>query len=131
MSTAPPPEDLERPLRVLHVLGRIAGGGIEACLLNLLRTLPRERFETVIAWHFGDGGDCLGELRALGASPFRLPPPRHPLAHLRAILRLFGRLGPFDVIHTHVNFAGIFILAARLARVPVRVAQFPQDQITQ
>ncbi len=116
-------QDHDKPVRVLHVLARIGRGGIEACLLNLLRTLPRERFETVVAWHFGDGGGLLDDFRALGAIPYRLPPPSNPLRHTRDVRRLFERLGPFEVIHTHLNFAGIFILAARLAGIPVRVAQ--------
>jgi glycosyltransferase involved in cell wall biosynthesis len=101
-----------RPLRLLHLLPWIGGGGVERRRLELARRLPRDRFEMHVAcfgqlaWHreFRDAGVTVHELG--GGSPHAPDVILRLLEHVRAIRP--------DVVHGAV-FEGVqmAVLAGR------------------
>jgi glycosyltransferase involved in cell wall biosynthesis len=63
------------------------------------------------------------DLRRAGFTLYEMPSPRSPVRYLRAYRSLLRRAGPFDAVHSHLNFPGLLMLAARQEGVPVRIAQ--------
>ena len=49
--------------------------------------------------------------------------PAHLISTIKEMRRLIGENGPYDAVHSHLNFRSAWVLlAARLAGVPIRVA---------
>jgi glycosyltransferase involved in cell wall biosynthesis len=112
---------MSRPVRILHVFGRMGRGGAETWIMNVLRHDPawRVRFQLDFLVHETRAGELDEEIRDLGGRIIVAPFPRHPVrypAALRAALRAapsvssaFG--GPYDIVHSHVGFFSGWVLA--------------------
>ncbi len=117
-----------KPIRVLHVLGRLDHGGVEVWLMNVLRHINRSEFCFDFAYTRANQG-CLTPKCQLAANIFPLDPPRRrPLTYGSRLARLLTTNGPYDVVHSHVHFSSGFVLreAARLA-IPNRIAHSHND----
>jgi glycosyltransferase involved in cell wall biosynthesis len=126
--TLPPGLARRRPLRILHVAMRMDRGGIETSLLQLLRTIDRQRYRMdFLALH--GPGEQDEDVRALGSRIIPIGPDhRKPWRFMRRFDRVMRQYGPYDVIHSHVHFYGghVLRLAAR-HRVPLRIAHSRND----
>jgi glycosyltransferase EpsF len=112
----------EGPLRVAHIMGKMARGGVEAVVMNYYRHIDR----TSVQFDFIVDGDSdfipYDEVQSLGGRVFTVPPYQRVFAYHNALLRLFRR-GGYRVAHSHLNTLSLFPLwAASRAGVPVRVA---------
>ncbi|WP_407572318.1 glycosyltransferase [Deinococcus altitudinis] len=111
-----------RPLRVLHVLSAMNRGGIETWLMQLLRRQDSTRIRHELMLFTTEPSAYDEELRELGVTVWRCPPPGSPLKFLRGVLGTLRR-GRFDVVHSHPHqFSGLVLLLARLAAIPGRIA---------
>lgn len=115
--------DGQRRLRVLHVNFGIERGGIETWLARLVQCFDARRYQFALAYHRGRSASMQAEFAELGMDMYALPPPRSAWAFFAAFRRLLREAGPFDVVHSHLNFPGLLMLAAALEGVPVRIAQ--------
>ena len=113
----------EAPL-VVHVLTSLDFGGVERHMEVIASALDHAQLRHMFV-ALGSGGAFESKLRGLGADvrclgqKTRIP----SLSALKALLRLFRRERPLAV-HTHgaeANFHGL--LAAWIARVPVRIGE--------
>jgi glycosyltransferase involved in cell wall biosynthesis len=118
-----------KPIRVLHVLGRLDHGGVEVWLMNLLRNLDRNAFHFDFAVHTCKPAAFDTEARQLGARILPLDAPRRrPFTYAYQLRKLFKTQGPFDVVHSHAHFFSGYILrqAARHG-IPNRIAHSHND----
>lgn len=112
------------PIRILHAVGTMNRGGAESMLMDLLRLLDPARFSCAVLAHGATAGEFEPELERLG-----IPVLRHPSLgslgyprYVATLARFLGASGPFDVVHSHLDWQGAAIAAgARLARVPTIV----------
>lgn len=111
-----------KPLRSLHVLGRLDRGGAEALLMDIARTVDRGRLAIDVC-AVGDGpGAYDQEFERLGGRVMRCPLRRNPTSFLRNFQQIL-RSGRYDIVHSHLYyFSGIVLAAAARARVPARLA---------
>lgn len=118
---------MTRPLRVLHVVGRMNHGGIENWLVQVLRAADRDRLQLDFLTTSAEPGHYDAELLARGARLFRCPLSGAPVAFARRFLAV-ARDGGFDVVHSHLHhFSGVVLALARHAGVPVRIAHSHND----
>lgn len=109
------------PTRVLQVVGRMDRAGAETMLMNYYRALDRQRYQFDFLVFGMDRGDYDDEIESLGGRVVRLDSGNW-LTRTVAMYRLL-RNGPWTAVHAHTNFSNMFpLLAAALARVPVRVS---------
>jgi glycosyltransferase involved in cell wall biosynthesis len=119
---------VNKPIRVLQVVGAMNRGGVETWLLNVLRRLSRNDIAIDLMVHTDQRAAYDDEVEALGATI-------HRNSHTRELPRYGLRLhrilsGPrrYDVVHSHVHhYSGVVLAAAMLAGVPVRVAHSHSD----
>ena len=121
-----------RPIRVARVIARLNIGGPAQHAILLAAGLDRARFvTTLVTGVVGRGeGDFSAMAHARGVDPVVIPElgraihPARDLTALIKLVRLFRALRP-DIVHTHTAKAGTLgRLAARLARVPVKIHTF-------
>lgn len=111
------------PTRVLHVIHRMGRGGIETWLMNVLRTIDRERFRLDFMVYARDPSAYDDEIRALGSRILRCAPPADIVSHTRQLGRILRSEGPYDVIHVHGSSdMGYTLRTAKRAQIPIRIA---------
>jgi glycosyltransferase involved in cell wall biosynthesis len=105
-----------RPVHVLHMLVTTSPGGGPKHVFDLVRHLPRDEFEVVVA--APRDGVFFDRFRDLGVTTVELPLSRLGVRHLPLAARLIRR-HRIDIVHTHGKGPGLYgRLAARATGVP-------------
>lgn len=113
-------------VRVLEIAHGLAPGGIESFLLNIFDNIDRDKIE--ISFALACEGHQFHEDRVLaeGAKVYHtsdLNGIRNIVSHFFRLIKLLKKEGPFDVVHTNIDFFnGVNLLAAFIAGVPVRIS---------
>jgi glycosyltransferase involved in cell wall biosynthesis len=116
------------PLRVLHVLGSLAVGGVETWIASLVRQIDRRRVAMDFLVHAEVQGGYTEEIRKSGSRILLCPLGRDPVGYAARFLHVLRANGPYQVVHSHVHhFSGYVLWLARLAGVPGRIAHSHSD----
>jgi glycosyltransferase involved in cell wall biosynthesis len=107
---------MTRPFRVLHLLVTTSPGGGPRHVYDLVRHLPRDEFEVVVA--APRDGVFFDRFKELDVSLVELPVSRLGVSHLPLTKRL-ARALRIDLIHSHGKGPGLYgRMAARALRIP-------------
>ncbi len=118
-----------RPIKILHIVGRMNRGGVETWLMNLLRTVDRDCWQMDFLAGDPTPADYDEEIRQRGGRIIRCP-VGNPFLYMLRLIRILRSTGPYDVIHSHVHhFSGITLLVACIAGIPVRIAHSHCDSL--
>jgi glycosyltransferase involved in cell wall biosynthesis len=120
--------DEKKKIKVLHVVSGLKHGGIETFLMSMLRTYDRRRFHMDILCIKSAEGPYTDQARGLEA---KVRQCRMKYDQVRFIYKLYRilRKEKYDSINSHISdFGGSVLLAALLAKVPVRVASYHQKR---
>ncbi len=120
---------MEKPVRVLHVLGGLSLGGAESRIMDLYRCMDRSKVQFDFLVH-QDGAERVPEfydkeVEGLGGNIYRLPKFKvyNYAAYKKAIRSFFREHHDFAVVQGHMtSTASIYLPEAAKAGVPVRVA---------
>ena len=111
-----------RPIRVLHVVRAVPGGGAEAWLLKATRQFDRESIKSDFCSLWPPSADFCDEVRGLGGRALHCPFTANLATFPRRFRRLL-RAERYDVVHSHVGLpSGVVLRAAMLEDVPKRIA---------
>ncbi|WP_082238748.1 glycosyltransferase [Niameybacter massiliensis] len=111
---------IDRPVRVLHGVGKMNCGGAETMLMNLYRHMDREQIQFDFLVHSKGEGYYDKEILELGGRIYYMPSQGSigPIKYIKQLIHLIKEIGPFDVVHSHLDWQGGFIaLAARMAGI--------------
>jgi glycosyltransferase involved in cell wall biosynthesis len=121
-------ETKARSRRILHVIMRMDRGGIETSLMQLLRTIDRQRYQMDFLALNPQPGAQDDDVRALGSRIIVAPDPRKPWRLASQFGRILRAYGPYDVIHSHVHlYGGLVLRLAARHGVPLRIAHSRND----
>ena len=113
---------MNQPLRVMQVVGRMMGGGVEATVMNHYRHIDRSRVQFDFVVQSDSVAVPADEIKDLGGRIFTVPSYSNPLAYMRACRNVFAKCKPL-IVHSHMNAISVFTLrAAKQAKVPIRIA---------
>lgn len=115
-----------QPIRVCHIVTRLAVRGVPRQVLDIAEGLDRSRFSvSVLTGHSEpEEGDLWDEARGRGIAVTRINDLRRSVHLSRdgaAFLQIYRylRSHPCDIVHTHIAKAGLLgRMAARLAGIP-------------
>jgi len=118
-----------KPVRVLHVIGKFNIGGIETWLLNIVKNLPSSNYQFDFFTISTDEAVLDNEIISLGCKIFKASNPRPSFFSIYGDLKMVTRKnGPYDAIHSHVHhFSGIILFISYLLRISVRIAHSHTD----
>lgn len=113
-----------KKIKVLQVLGGLWSGGTEAFVMNMYRSIDREKVEFDFLIHESSKAHYDDEVLSLGGEIYRIP-GRHEVGTIKYFVNLVQVLRKIkpDVIHSHAMFnSGIVMLAAFLAGIKKRIS---------
>ena len=111
------------PIRVLQVMPAMDAGGMETFVMNVYRTIDREKVQFDFLYHYDKPCFFDDEIRALGGRIFKLTvrQDNNLPRYLRELRALFAAHPEWRIIHGHYSGFGMFYNpAARRAGIPVR-----------
>lgn len=112
----------EKPIRVMQVVGRMMGGGVEATVMNHYRHIDRSKVQFDFVIQSDSTVVPREEIESLGGRIFVVPPYSNPFAYMKACRKVFEENKP-PIVHSHMNAISVFTLrAAKQAGVPIRIA---------
>jgi glycosyltransferase involved in cell wall biosynthesis len=116
-----------RKTRILHLLGTLDAGGVETWLVQVWRSIDRERFQFDFCTFGTHKGFFAPEVENLGAKVWRCPVTDR--WSFRRRLRNLFREGRYDVVHSHVQlFSGALLRLAKRENVQIRIAHSHSSQ---
>ena len=111
------------PIRVLQVMPAMDAGGMETFVMNVYRTIDREKVQFDFLYHYDKPCFFDDGIRALGGRIFKLTvrQDNNLPRYLRELRALFAAHPEWRIIHGHYSGFGMFYNpAARRAGIPVR-----------
>ena len=110
------------PIRVAHIMGKMASGGVEAVVMNYYRHIDRTKVQFDFIIDEDSTVVPYDEIESMGGRVYKVPPYQKPAAYHSALVGLF-RGNKYSIVHSHINTLSIFpLFAAMRADVPVRIA---------
>lgn len=111
-----------KPIRVLHVVGRMDRGGIETFIMNLYRNIDRDKVQFDFLAHYGKEADYNEEIRRLGGKIYEMPVIKSTtktnyqkvFTYIKALNQFFKEHNEYTVVHGHMtNTATIYMPIAK------------------
>ena len=107
--------------RILHIIGRMDRAGAETMLMNLYREIDRSKFQFDFIYFTTERCDYDDEIELLGGHIICIGSP-NPISRFLVLLKVLKK-GDWSIVHAHTLFSsGLYLLAAKLAKVPMRLA---------
>ncbi len=115
----------DKPIRVLHILETLDRAGIETFLMNIYRSIDRDKVQfDFLTLRTDPHFDYEDEIKALGGRVLRYKRIGSKfIDHTYNICSTLKKQGPYQAVHVHYgNFNGWACFLAWCCRVPVRVS---------
>ena len=113
---------VQRPIRVLQIIGFVCGGGVEAVIMNYYRNIDRNKiqFDFIIDGYEKTALDK--EISSLGGKVYKVEPyTKNPFKNIYQIYRII-KDNNYQIVHSNMNTLSVFSLfAAWLAGAKVRI----------
>ena len=114
-------EQKKTPVRVAHVIGKLAAGGVESVVYNYYRHIDHSKYQFDFIIDSDSSCEPKKELIDMGAIYYIVPPYQHLFGYIRELIKLFKE-NRYLIVHSNMNTLALFSLfAAWVAKVPVRI----------
>lgn len=116
---------MESPIRILHAVSKMDGGGIENFIMNVYRNIDRTKIQFDFLDHTEENGAFDKEIILLGGRIFKLKKlsSKYFLSYQKDLKKFFKAHGGYKIIHSHLNLLSAFTLkGAQKAGIKTRIA---------
>lgn len=113
------------PIRILMINSKMQCAGIENFIMNYYRNIDRDRVQFDFLVHYKERQHFDDEIEKMGGKIYRLSIREdfNILRYIHELISFFREHQEYRVVHGHMESFGMFYLkAAKMARVPVRIA---------
>lgn len=113
---------MKEPIRVLQIIGIVAGGGVEAVIMNYYEHIDRTKVQFDFIVHNDNKIDITQKVEAMGGKVYKVTPYyKNPIAFMWDIYKVIKR-HHYLIVHSNMNTLSAFSLfAAWAAGAPVRI----------
>ena len=116
---------MNKPIIVLHVVGRLDIGGAESRIMDLYRNIDREKVQFHFVQHTKDRCAFEEEIECLGGKVYNIPRfnVKNYFAYKRAWKKLFQEHSEIKAVHGHMtSTAAIYLPIAKKAGISITIA---------
>ena len=112
----------KEPIRILQILGIVAGGGVESVVMNYYEHIDRTKVQFDFVVHNDNTIDITNKVKSMGGKVYKITPYyKNPIAFIRDIYQIIKN-NNYQIVHSNMNTLSAFSLfAAYMADVPVRI----------
>ena len=109
-------------VKIAQVIGCNAKGGVESVVFNYYEFIDKTKFQFDFIIHNNSPHEIPKKILDLGCGVYKIPPYKHIFSYIKTLKYLF-RKNSYTIVHSHMSTISIFtLLAAKLAKVPVRIS---------
>ncbi len=110
------------PIRILQILGIVAGGGVESVVMNYYEHIDRAKVQFDFVVHNDNIIDITDKVKSMGGKVYKVTPYyKNPIAFMRDIYQIIKH-NNYQIIHSNMNtLSALSLFAAYMADVPVRI----------
>lgn len=114
--------DSKKPIRVLQILGIVAGGGVEAVIMNYYEHIDRSQVQFDFVVHDNSPVDITEKVEAMDGKVYKVTPyTKNVLAFMYDVYKIIKK-NHYTIVHSNMNTLSVFSLfPAWMAGVPVRI----------
>lgn len=113
---------MNKPIRILQILGIVGGGGVESVIMNYYEHIDRNRVQFDFVVHDDNKIDITEKINSLGGKVYKVPAYNHDLiGFMRSVYRIIKE-NNYQIVHSNMNTLSAFpLFAAWLAGARVRI----------
>lgn len=113
----------EEPIHIVHVVGKVVTGGVDAVVMNYYRHINRSKIQFDFIMDGYGKTPIDEEIIAMGGRIYKVEPyDKNILKNFLQCYRIF-KINHYQIVHAHLNTLSVFpLLAATLAGVKIRIA---------
>lgn len=116
-------KETQRPVRVAQIMGKHVTGGIKSVIMNYYENIDRDAIQFDFIVDSDSPLKDYSDIEKLGGRVFEIPRVQNPWGHIFKCRKILKREN-YKIVHAYVNTLNVFpMLAAKLAGVPVRIAE--------
>lgn len=112
----------KEPIRILQIVGIVAGGGVESVVMNYYEHIDRMKVQFDFVVHNDNTIDITDKVKSMGGKVYKVTPYyKNPIAFMRDIYQIIKH-NNYQIIHSNMNtLSALSLFAAYMADVPVRI----------
>ena len=115
-------DNIETPVRIAHIAGKLACGGVESVIFNYYRAIDKSKIQFDIYYDADSVYEPPEDLIEMGARFIKIPPYQKIWKYIPTLTKKL-RKENYRIIHSHLNTLSVFpLFAAFCAGIPVRIA---------
>lgn len=113
---------MEGKIRVLQILGIVAGGGVESVIMNYYEHIDRTKVQFDFIVHNDNKIDITDKVQAMGGRVYKVTPYyKNPIAFTYDIFKII-KANHYRIVHSNMNTLSVFpLFAAWMAGTPIRI----------
>ena len=113
---------MEKPIRVLQILGIVANGGVEAVIMNYYRNIDKTKIQFDFVVHNDADENYINEVLTMGAKVYKVTPYNKNIFKFMYEIYRIIKSNQYQIVHSHMNaLSGFVLLPACLAGAKVRI----------
>lgn len=113
---------MEKPIRVLQILGIVANGGVEAVIMNYYRNIDKTKIQFDFVVHSDADKNYINEVLAMGAKVYKITPYTKNIFKFMYEIYHIIKSNQYQIVHSNMNaLSGFALLPAYLAGAKVRI----------
>lgn len=95
---------MDYPIRILHVVGKMHYGGMETLIMNIYRSIDRDKVQFDFMVHYNEPGEYDKEIKELGGKIYVMPNtiPINYFKYKKALNNFFSSNKKYKIIHSHL-----------------------------
>lgn len=112
----------KEPIRVLQILGIVAGGGVEAVIMNYYEHIDRSKIQFDFIVHSNSPVDITERVESMGGQVYKVTPYTENICIFMYDIYKIIRKNKYQIIHSNMNTLSVFpLFAAWLAGAKIRI----------
>lgn len=112
----------KQPIRVLQIIGKFGGGGVESVVLNYYRHIDKSKIQYDFVIHNDSKIDITAEVQSLGGRIYSITPYYKNLFRFMLDIHSILKNNKYKIVHCNMNTISFFaLLVAWLDGVPIRI----------
>ncbi len=113
---------MEKPIRVLQILGIVANGGVEAVIMNYYRHIDKTKIQFDFVVHNDADKNYIREAEHLGAQIYKVTPYNKNIFKFIFDIYQIIKKHHYQIVHCNMNaLSGFALFAAYLANAKIRI----------